>query len=50
MSILHVTVVMQPAKHVRLEGGAARSDLIRAFVWPALMHGQRCVFRAVVLT
>ncbi|CAH0720987.1 unnamed protein product, partial [Brenthis ino] len=44
-------VLMSPDKHVRLAGGGERrSDLIRAFVWPALLDGGRCVFRAVVLT
>lgn len=48
-------VVMNPEKHVRFtpergEARARRSDLIKSFVWPALMDGGRCVFRAVVLT
>ncbi|XP_049880662.1 uncharacterized protein LOC126377068 [Pectinophora gossypiella] len=46
-------VVMNPEKHVRFSSGEARerrSDLIKSFVWPALMDGPRCVFRAVVLT
>ncbi|XP_013196138.2 uncharacterized protein LOC106139274 [Amyelois transitella] len=46
-------VVMNPEKHVRFTVGEARerrSDLIKSFVWPALMDGTRCVFRAVVLT
>nr|XP_021196573.2 uncharacterized protein LOC110380788 isoform X1 [Helicoverpa armigera] len=48
-------VVMNPEKHVRFtpegrEGRDRRSDLIKSFVWPALMDGNRCVFRAVVLT
>nr|XP_026499433.1 uncharacterized protein LOC113403184 [Vanessa tameamea] len=46
-------VVMNPDKHVRFSLGDARerrSDLIKSFVWPALMDGNRCVFRAVVLT
>ncbi|XP_048486523.1 uncharacterized protein LOC105383866 [Plutella xylostella] len=47
-------VVMNPEKHVRFSAGSdardRRSDLIKSFVWPALMDGPRCVFRAVVLT
>ncbi|XP_052744968.1 uncharacterized protein LOC112053263 [Bicyclus anynana] len=46
-------VVMNPEKHVRYSLADARerrSDLIKSFVWPALMDGNRCVFRAVVLT
>ncbi|KAJ8709477.1 hypothetical protein PYW08_009481 [Mythimna loreyi] len=48
-------VVMNPEKHVRFTSERAdarerRSDLIKSFVWPALMDGTRCVFRAVVLT
>ncbi|XP_031764253.1 uncharacterized protein LOC113518676 [Galleria mellonella] len=46
-------VVMNPEKHVRFtlgDGRERRSDLIKSFVWPALMDGNRCVFRAVVLT
>ncbi|XP_068625691.1 uncharacterized protein [Battus philenor] len=43
-------VVMNPERHVRLDGSSLRSDLIKSFVWPALMDGNRCVFRAVVLT
>ncbi|KAI5631234.1 mitochondria-eating protein domain-containing protein [Phthorimaea operculella] len=46
-------VVMDPDRHVRLSTSGAserRSDLIKSFVWPALMDGSRCVFRAVVLT
>ncbi|CAB3222906.1 unnamed protein product [Arctia plantaginis] len=46
-------VVMNPEKHVRFtssDGRDRRSDLIKSFVWPALMDGNRCVFRAVVLT
>lgn len=46
-------VVMNPEKHVRFspgDGRDKRSDLIKSFVWPALMEGNRCVFRAVVLT
>ncbi|CAH2059731.1 unnamed protein product, partial [Iphiclides podalirius] len=43
-------VVMTPERHVRVSGSSRRSDLIRSFVWPALLDGGRCVFRAVVLT
>ncbi|XP_028037033.1 uncharacterized protein LOC114248110 [Bombyx mandarina] len=46
-------VLMNPEKHVRFSAGELkdrRSDLIKSFVWPALMDGNRCVFRAVVLT
>ncbi|XP_050681831.1 uncharacterized protein LOC126977171 [Leptidea sinapis] len=44
-------VVMNPDKHSRYnESSDRRSDLIKSFVWPALMDGNRCVFRAVVLT
>ncbi|XP_050553814.1 uncharacterized protein LOC118270408 isoform X2 [Spodoptera frugiperda] len=48
-------VVMNPEKHVRFSAENRdirdrRSDLIKSFVWPALMDGNRCVFRAVVLT
>ncbi|XP_038219660.1 uncharacterized protein LOC119837938 [Zerene cesonia] len=43
-------VVMNPEKHVRYSGADRRSDLIKSFVWPALLHRGRCVFRAVVLT
>ncbi|CAG9569590.1 unnamed protein product [Danaus chrysippus] len=45
-------VVMNPDKHVRFsqDSRERRSDLIRSFVWPALVDGTRCVFRAVVLT
>ncbi|XP_032523537.1 uncharacterized protein LOC116774866 [Danaus plexippus] len=45
-------VVMNPEKHVRFsqDSRERRSDLIRSFVWPALVDGTRCVFRAIVLT
>ncbi|XP_045539954.1 uncharacterized protein LOC106713983 [Papilio machaon] len=43
-------VVMNLERHVRLSISSQRSDLIKSFVWPALMDGNRCVFRAVVLT
>ncbi|KPJ12103.1 hypothetical protein RR48_02992 [Papilio machaon] len=43
-------VVMNLERHVRLSNSSQRSDLIKSFVWPALMDGNRCVFRAVVLT
>lgn len=52
---LLLPVVMNPEKHVRFSPDNRdirdrRSDLIKSFVWPALMDGNRCVFRAVVLT
>lgn len=45
-------VVMNPERHVRFSSSEQqkRSDLIRSFVWPALLDGNKCVFRAVVLT
>ncbi|XP_030019602.2 uncharacterized protein LOC115439759 [Manduca sexta] len=45
-------VVMNPEKHVRFSSDPRdrRSDLIKSFVWPALMDGNRCVFRAIVIT
>ncbi|XP_045532471.1 uncharacterized protein LOC123720063 [Pieris brassicae] len=44
-------VVMNPEKHIRYSAaGDRRSDLIKSFVWPALMDRNRCVFRAIVLT
>ncbi|XP_072936278.1 uncharacterized protein [Epargyreus clarus] len=46
-------VVMNPDKHVRYslnDSRERRSDLIKSFVWPALLDGNRCVFRAIVLT
>lgn len=47
-----IPVLMNPEKHVRYssDGRDRRSDLIKSFVWPALMDGNRCVFRAIVLT
>jgi hypothetical protein len=51
--VYFISVVMNPEKHVRYSVGDTRdrrSDLIKSFVWPALMDGNRCVFRAVVLT
>ncbi|GBP28774.1 hypothetical protein EVAR_19816_1 [Eumeta japonica] len=46
-------VVLNPERHVRYSRGSEqqkRSDLIRSFVWPALLDGDSCVFRAVVIT
>ncbi|XP_077292427.1 uncharacterized protein LOC143915593 [Arctopsyche grandis] len=43
-------VLMRADKHVRFHSSDQRSDLIKSFVWPALMDEENCVFKAVVMT
>ncbi|XP_053698440.1 uncharacterized protein LOC128745398 [Sabethes cyaneus] len=42
--------LLQPEKHERYPISEKRSDIIRAFLWPALMQNGRCVYKAVVAT
>lgn len=37
-------------KHDKHPSSNERSDIIRAFIWPALIQNQRCVFKAVIAT
>ncbi|XP_055385151.1 uncharacterized protein LOC129614526 [Condylostylus longicornis] len=41
---------LRPEKHDRHPHSDKRSDLIKSFLWPALMQNNRCVFKAVVST
>ncbi|XP_030370855.1 uncharacterized protein LOC115621369 [Scaptodrosophila lebanonensis] len=41
---------LRPEKHERHPQSDRRSDLIKAFLWPALMQNNRCMFKAVVAT
>ncbi|KAL9893174.1 uncharacterized protein LOC119640886 [Glossina fuscipes] len=41
---------LRPEKHDRHLQSDRRSDLIKAFLWPALMQNNRCVFKAIVAT
>ncbi|KAM7363945.1 uncharacterized protein ACRADG_000669 [Cochliomyia hominivorax] len=41
---------LRPEKHERHALADRRSDLIRAFLWPALMQNNHCVFKAIVTT
>ncbi|XP_067619757.1 uncharacterized protein [Eurosta solidaginis] len=41
---------LRPEKHERHLQSDRRSDLIKAFIWPALMQNNRCVFKAIVAT
>uniref|UniRef100_A0A1B0GGG9 Mitochondria-eating protein n=1 Tax=Glossina morsitans morsitans TaxID=37546 RepID=A0A1B0GGG9_GLOMM len=41
---------LRPEKHDRHLQSDRRSDLIKAFLWPALMQSNRCVFKAIVAT
>ncbi|XP_040175537.1 uncharacterized protein LOC120908522 isoform X1 [Anopheles arabiensis] len=42
--------LLQPEKHERYPISEKRSDIIRAFLWPALMQNGHCVYKAVVAT
>ncbi|EDS35945.1 conserved hypothetical protein [Culex quinquefasciatus] len=42
--------LLQPDKHERYPISEKRSDIIRAFLWPALMQNGRCIQKAVVAT
>ncbi|EDW99069.2 uncharacterized protein LOC6538844 [Drosophila yakuba] len=41
---------LRPEKHERHPQADRRSDLIKAFLWPALMQNNQCAFKAVVAT
>ncbi|XP_068153281.1 uncharacterized protein [Drosophila tropicalis] len=41
---------LRPEKHERHSQSDRRSDLIKAFLWPALMQNNQCAFKAVVAT
>ncbi|SPP89943.1 uncharacterized protein LOC117591458 [Drosophila guanche] len=41
---------LRPEKHEPHSQSDRRSDLIKAFLWPALMQNNQCVFKAVVTT
>uniref|UniRef100_A0A034W3A6 Mitochondria-eating protein n=1 Tax=Bactrocera dorsalis TaxID=27457 RepID=A0A034W3A6_BACDO len=41
---------LRPEKHERHSQSDRRSDLIKAFLWPALMQNNHCVFKAIVAT
>ncbi|XP_055907872.1 uncharacterized protein LOC129942816 [Eupeodes corollae] len=41
---------LRPEKHERHQHSDRRSDLIKAFLWPALMQNNQCVFKAIVET
>ncbi|EDW39380.1 GL14067 [Drosophila persimilis] len=41
---------LRPEKHERHPKSDRRSDLIKAFLWPALMQNNQCAFKAVVAT
>ncbi|XP_054736998.1 uncharacterized protein LOC129243749 [Anastrepha obliqua] len=41
---------LHPEKQERHPQSDRRSDLIKAFLWPALMQNNRCVFKAIVAT
>ncbi|EDV93215.1 uncharacterized protein LOC6564180 [Drosophila grimshawi] len=41
---------LRPEKHERHPQSDRRSDLIKAFLWPALMQNNQCVFKAIVAT
>ncbi|XP_012160530.1 uncharacterized protein LOC101459611 isoform X1 [Ceratitis capitata] len=41
---------LRPEKHDRHPQADRRSDLIKSFLWPALMQNNHCVFKAVVAT
>ncbi|XP_022211091.2 uncharacterized protein LOC111066648 isoform X2 [Drosophila obscura] len=41
---------LRPEKHERHPQSDRRSDLIKAFLWPALMQNNQCAFKAVVAT
>lgn len=42
--------LLRPEKHDRHPMSDARSDIIHAFIWPALVQKNRCAFKAVVAT
>nr|XP_029729680.1 uncharacterized protein LOC109415420 [Aedes albopictus] len=42
--------LLQPEKHERYPISEKRSDIIRAFLWPALIQNGRCVYKAIVAT
>lgn len=41
---------LRPDKHERHFQSDRRSDLIKNFIWPALMQNNNCVFKAIVGT
>lgn len=46
----HFLGLLRLEKHERHPSSDKRSDIIRAFLWPALIQNNRCVFKAVVAT
>jgi len=54
LTILHLRKshagFLRPEKHERHPQADRRSDLIKAFLWPALMQNNQCAFKAVVAT
>lgn len=44
------TGFLRPEKHERHAQADRRSDLIKSFLWPALMQNTHCVFKAIVVT
>ena len=42
--------LLRPDKHDRYPISDKRSDIIRAFLWPALMQNNKCLFKAIVAT
>lgn len=47
---IHSAGLLRPDKHDRHPMSDNRSDIIQAFIWPALIQKNRCVFKAVVAT
>lgn len=42
--------IMSADKHDKHPVSDSASNIIRAFIWPALIQNSRCVFKAVVAT
>lgn len=49
-TLIFIPGLLQPDKHERYPISEKRSDIIRAFLWPALMQNGRCIQKAVVAT
>lgn len=49
-TIIFLKGLLRLEKHERHPSSDKRSDIIRAFLWPALLQNSRCVFKAVVAT
>lgn len=47
---MFITGLLRPEKQDRHPLSDKRSDIIKTFVWPALLQNNRCVFKAVVAT